>query len=373
MFDVTKRDSQATAVNGISPDRFDFDEYEEYSYRQDEKVRDFMAKDSGVLVYRRFRVAEVYGHECRDMELSLKLQLGALKQSLNYAADMANFLEPWYGIGIGASAFGAKYEWKEGQAPSTPDCFECVDDALEFETVPVHETEIGRRQLEYIEYFMDKSKGKLPMSFGDVQSPMNIISEIMPVSEMFMDMYDDEDAYAALAAKTSRLMSDYLKKQQEIIGSAPVFPGHGFASSRVTKGMGASADTSIMVNNDMFDRLEAPYIADMCDPFGGTYYHSCGNWEAKIPSVLKIRNLMGADAAFGSQTDPAPNSPSVFGKAFAGTGKILNMRVVGDASAVAEVVKEAWTPGLKLIVNTYCQSEEEQKKAYDIIHEICGC
>ena len=372
MFDVNSRDSQATVVTGLDSDKFDFDRYEEYAAEQDKKVAAFMESDSGVLVYRRFRVAEVYGAECRDRELSLRLQLGALTRSVDYPADMANFLEPWYGIGIGPAAFGADYVWKPGQSPAVADCFGSVEEALAYECKPIHETRIGKDQLAYIEYFMDKTKGRIPMAFGDVQSPIDMISVMMPVSDMFMDMYDDPDAYSQLAYRAGAVMKDFLMKEKALIGDALVFPGHGFASSRVTKGMGASADTGIMISNPMFDELEAPQIADMCAPFGGTYFHSCGNWEIKIPSVLNISNLCGADAAFGSQTDPSPNSPAVFGEAFANTGKILNLRVVGDADTVADVVRQAWHPGLRLIVNTYCQSAEEQKKAYDLIHEICG-
>ena len=65
-FDNTLRDSQSTLVKELSPDQFDLDRYAEYADKQDEKVRAFMEADSGVLVYRRFRVAEVYGGECRD-------------------------------------------------------------------------------------------------------------------------------------------------------------------------------------------------------------------------------------------------------------------------------------------------------------------
>ncbi len=33
------------------------------------------------------------------MKKSLEWQLGALKKSMEYKADIPNFLEPWYGIG----------------------------------------------------------------------------------------------------------------------------------------------------------------------------------------------------------------------------------------------------------------------------------
>ena len=371
MFDTSLRDSQSTAVSAIAPEAFDLDRYAEYAAKQDEKVRRFVQADSGVLVYRRFRVAEVYGWECQDRELSLKLQLGALQQSMGYAADMANYLEPWYGIGVGASAFGAKYIWRDGQAPAVSDEFEGIEDALAFDPVPIETTEIGRDQMAYVEYFLDKTRGKLPVSFCDIQSPLNIISEMMPTTALFEDMLEDPDAYSDLAYRAGGMLRDYLIKMRDLIGGALALPGHGFASSRAMIGIGASDDTSIMISNPMFDELEADQLADMCEPFGGAFYHSCGNWEAKIPSVLKVRNLLGADGAFSSETDPSPNDPAPFGKAFAGTGKILNLRAVGSADTVADTVRRVWQPGLKLIVNTYCKTPEEQQEAYDRIQDIC--
>ena len=291
MFDTSLRDSQSTQVKGLEPSAFDFDRYAEYADRQDKKVQAFLEADSGVLVYRRFRVAEVYGWECRDRELSLRLQLGALAQSMDYAADMANYLEPWYGIGIGASAFGAEYIWLDGQAPAVSDKFEDLDEAIACDPVPIETTQIGQDQLAYIEYFLEKTGGKVPMSFGDVQSPLNIVSEMMPTTALFEGMIEDPEGYSELAYRAGALMRDYLLKQKALIGDALALPGHGFASSRKIIGMGASADTSIMISNGMFDELEAEQLADMCKPFGGTFYHSCGNWEAKIPSVLKVPGL----------------------------------------------------------------------------------
>lgn len=371
MFDSKLRDSQSTEVGQINPEAFDYDEYSGYAAEMDKKVRAFMESDSGVLVYRRFRVAEVYGYECRDRELSLKLQLGALKQSMAYKADIANFLEPWYGIGIGVSAFGSEYVWKEGQSPATPSIFESIEEALACDPVPIETTQIGKDQLAYVEYFMDKTKGRLPMSFCDVQSPLNIVSEMLPTTALFMDIMDDPDAYSELAGRAGTLMRDYLVKQRELIGDALVFPGHGFASSREIVGLGASADTSIMINNSLFEEYEVPNLAAMCEPFGGTFFHSCGNWKVKLPPVLSIPNIKGADGAFSAETDPAPNQPAPFGEAFAGTGCILNARAVGDVDTVVNTVKELWHPGLKLIINTYCKTPEEQQEAYERIHEIC--
>ena len=76
------------------------------------------------------------------------------------------------------------------------------------------------------------------------------------------------------------------------------------------------------------------------------------------------------DGAFSEETDPHPNSPSEF-KELANTGIVLNARIVGNVQTVVNKVNELWTPGLKLIVTTYCQTSEEQEEVYDRIHEIC--
>ena len=205
---------------------------------------------------------------------------------------------------------GADYVWLDGQAPAVANRFESVEEALACDPVPIHTTQIGRDQLAYIEYFLDRTGGKLPLSFGDIQSPLNIVSEIMPTAALFEDMVEDPEGYIALARRAGGLLRDFLLKQRELIGPALALPGHGFASSRAMTGLGASDDTSIMISNAMFDELEAGPLSELCAPFGGAFYHSCGNWEKKLPSVLRVPGLLGADGAFSSETDPSPPSMS---------------------------------------------------------------
>ena len=117
-FDNLIADSQGTVVEPVSPSKFDFERYDDYEAALLERSRAFWQASGGLAVYRRFRVSHVYTFGCRDMETSLALQLGALQESLKYEMDIPNFLEPWYGIGTIAAAFGAEYEWRPGQAPA---------------------------------------------------------------------------------------------------------------------------------------------------------------------------------------------------------------------------------------------------------------
>jgi hypothetical protein len=75
IFDTTASDSQATLVEPMSPADFDFEVYADYEAGLQKRCRDFAAADSGILVYRRVRVAEVFSAGCRDMEHSLECQL----------------------------------------------------------------------------------------------------------------------------------------------------------------------------------------------------------------------------------------------------------------------------------------------------------
>lgn len=369
-FDVALRDSQGFQAAPVAPERFDLEAYAAYEEQLLECNRRFQQAESGLLVYRRVRANGVFYEQCRDYRESLALQLGGLKESMRYRTDIANFLEPWYGIGYIAACFGADYVWQEGQAPVVRPLFGSAGEILAAARRPIEETPIGRHILEMIEYFLDKTKGRLPVSFCDIQSPLNMLSYLMPVTGLFLEIYDSPDEVKAAAELTADLLIGFLKKQEALIGGCLARPGHGFASSRVFQGAGMSDDTSIMVGEDEYRALIQPADEKVGEAMGGTVYHSCGVWERKIGMVKGFRGLTMVDGAFSAQTDPSPNEPSPFGEAFAGTGVILNARAVGDAQEAFSVFRRMWRPDLRLIAVTYCDSPEEQARLYDLLHDM---
>ena len=275
-FDTTLRDSQGTAVAPVAPEQFDLNAYQEYEAELLENNREFVKAGEGLLVYRRVRADGVFYDKCRDYKESLALQLGALRMSMGYRADIANFLEPWYGIGYIASSFGGKYRWDEGQAPSVEQPFESVSQILQSDYVPVSATDTGKHTLEMIEYFMDKTKGKVPVSFSDIQSPMNMLSYLVPVTNLFYDIIDEPEKVEEAAGLLTDLLTDFLKEQRKLIGDALARPGHGFASSREFTGVGLSNDLSIMLQEDDYEDVFKSCDERLGDEFGGVVYHSCG-------------------------------------------------------------------------------------------------
>jgi len=372
IFNNQLADSQATEVQPIKPENFDFEKYQDYAEELNKACSSFWEQESGVLVYRRMRVAECFSFGCRDKVRSLGLQLGALEKSMLYQADVPNFLEPWYGIGTVASAFGGDYIWPEGNAPALRAPFSTIDEVLAYEPQEVATTPIGQRTLEMIEYFMDCTKGRLPVSLTDTQSPLNMIGHLYPLDQFFMDMLLEPDKVQLLFDRLADLSIRFNLEQTKLIGSALALPGHGFASSNQWSGLGMSDDNAIMISPDQYLELAAPSVGRICEPLGGPVFHSCGDWSGLVDTILHVKGLKMADGAFSAQTDPGATDNLEAFHRFAHTGVILNARMVGDPETIREQVTRLWAPGMKLVVATYCETTLEQEKAYQQIHEFCN-
>lgn len=371
-FDYTLRDSQATPAEPVAAKGFDFDAYREYEENSLDFCRDFFTRKSGVAVYRRMRVAEVFADGCADMKRSLELQLGGLQKSLEYCTDIPNFLEPWYGIGTAASAFGFGYIWKENLAPALQPGFPDTASALRYDGVrDIKDTPIGKHTLRMVEYFMEQTRGRLPLSICDVQSPLNTSGNLIDINNYLTDTMLRPELFARLLDRLAGLIADFAKAQVEIIGDRVVWPGHGFASSRVFRGFGASDDNILLVTPEAYRDLAIPSLVKLAGGFGGPAFHSCGDWSTRTEIVRQIPGLQMADGAFTRETDPDPNPPEPIRDAFRDTGIILCARMVGNLETVRSTIRRLWAPGLKLIAVTYCRSPEEQARAYDFIHEYC--
>lgn len=369
-FNFTLADSQATAVNPIEPADFCINEYADYADALDERCDKFWKADEGVLVYRRMRVKDVFAQDSRSMEKSLRWQLGALKESMKFKSDIPNFLEPWHGLGTVASAYGFGYLWEEGQAPAVDGKFASVQELIDAPFKAVKDTEIGKFTLDMTRYFKEQTKGRIPMSFCDVQSPLNTVSNIIDSNQFYLDFYDNPEAMAVAMDRTAELLIDFTREQQSIIGDALARPGHGFASSRMFTGIGMSDDTVTMMPDDIYFDVCTPAMVKVGNEFGGAVFHSCGNWSNKKEGIVKMPGIRMADGAFSLATDPGANPTEGYAETFANTGVILNARIVGNPQLVLKKVRQLWCPGMKLIVVTYAETPEEQAFLYDQIHKI---
>ena len=371
-FDTRSTDSQGTVVAPLDPKKFDIDRYVDYEAHLLEKSDAFWQASHGLAVYRRFRVPQVFSGGCKDMKHSLALQLAGLQASMDFEADIPNFLEPWYGIGITASAFGATYVWEDDGAPAIAAPFKSVDQALQQEIVPIDQTEIGRHTLDMIEYFLEQTRGKIPMSMTDTQSALNAASFLIETNSFYMELVDNPEGMKKLLSLITDLTLDFSNKQKELIGDALVMPGHGFPSARCFEGIGMSTDVMLTISDELFKTFEVPCQEKLGNAFGGAVFHSCGNWSNKIESVKTISNLLMVDGAFSHETDPDANPVEPFKNAFVDTDVIVNARIVGDKETILEQVNTLWSSGSRLIVTTYCPTAGEQKSVYESLKKLAS-
>ena len=371
-FDYTKADAMAMPVSPMEPADFDVARYEAFAAEADSRYAEFLRKKEGVAIWQRVRVGEVFRDACRDKEKSLRWQLGGLNRAMEYLTDAPAYLEPWYGIGTAASAFGADYEWLPGQSPAVKPLYQSVSEMPPLVPRPVADVPILRYTLETIEYFLEQTQGRVPMSWCDIQSPINVVGGLVDISQFMLSLHDDPDRTKAILAVLADEVIRFTRIQSELIGRQLARPGHGFASARTGKGIGLSTDNLIMVSPAMYTEFCGEHSAHIGDAFGGTAIHSCGNWGRWLPAVKKIGNLMMVDGAFSPQTDPAYNHCEEFRDLLAGTGVILHVRIVGDPEEVLSRVKRLWKPGVKLIVTTHVQDPKAQHQLYRDIHRMCG-
>jgi uroporphyrinogen-III decarboxylase len=371
-FDYTKADAMAMPVTPVDPADFDLARYEAFAASADQRYAEFLRKSEGVAIWQRVRVGEVFRDACRDMKQCLRWQLGGLTRAMDYLTDAPAYLEPWYGIGTTASAFGAEYEWLPGQSPAVKPAYHAIDEIPELSPRNAAEVPVLRHTLEMIEYFLEQTRGRVPLSWCDLQSPINVAGGLVDITSFLLAFHDEPDRTKAILSVLAEEVIRFTKIQSELIGDALARPGHGFASSRAGTGIGLSTDNLIMVSPAMYTDFCGEHSARIGDSFGGAAIHSCGNWGRWLPAVKKIRNLTMVDGAFSPQTDPAYNKCEEFRDALAGTGVILHVRIVGDPKEVLSRVKRLWKPGLKLIVTTHLQNPTAQHQLYRQIHQFCG-
>jgi hypothetical protein len=372
VFNYALKDAQAMPVTPIEPQDFDLARYEAFAAEADQHYADFLSRPDGLAVWQRVRVGEVFRDACRDRRQSLRLQLGGLLKSLAYATDAPTYLEPWYGIGTTASAFGGEYDWLEGQAPVVRPLYTAIDEAPPLAPRDFDQAPIMRHTLDTIEYFLDQTQGRVPLSWCDLQAPLNVATELIDTSAFFTGMVDQADRVREILAAITEVVIRFTRQQSALIGDQLARPGHGFASSRAGRGIGLSTDSLVMISPRMVEKFCVTDHVRIGAAFDGVAIHSCGDYARWLPALKKIENLLMVDAAFSPQTDPDPNTPEVFRDAFVNTGVIVQARMVGDPAEVLTLAQRLWTPGLKLIVVTYVPEPAAQQRLYHDLHTLCS-
>ena len=101
----------------------------------------------------------------------------------------------------------------------------------------VADVPILRYTLETIEYFLSKRTGRVPVSWCDIQAPINVAGGLVDITQFLLALHDEPGRAKAILSVLADEVIRFTKIQSDLIGAALARPGHGFASSRTGAGI----------------------------------------------------------------------------------------------------------------------------------------
>ena len=95
---------------------------------------------------------------------------------------------------------------------------EDLEEALACDPMEVKDSKVGKFTLEMIDYFLEQTQGKIPMSVTDSSSPLNHASGMMSIETFFLEMIDNPEGCAVLMDRIADREIEFEALQRRIIG-----------------------------------------------------------------------------------------------------------------------------------------------------------
>jgi len=309
-----------------------------------------------------------------DRENFLNWNLWGMAKSAEYKSDSVfQYIETWYGVGMLASAFGAKYVWQGNSAPQTHPVFRSANEVAEIDVPHPGQSEPMQEVLERTRWYREMTHDLLPISLSDIQSPHDTASLLMETNEFFyVSSFEPERIRHFMNAITDLTIA-FTEMQIEAIGSCLALPGHQFICHPRWSAIAVSEDNMSMVSPRVYELAMLPYNTRISEHFGGIALHSCGRVGHNIPSLLKtpkVQQVEHAVCALTHDTDPNPNEPEALRDGYRGSGVILRVRINKDE---VQLLDRLLAPDLKCaLAVTGVESQEESEHVYQRFKErIC--
>lgn len=136
---------------------FPFDRFLEYKEKKDKAFLEFVKNRAGYTPILSPPDSDHWTGVCSDNELSLQSQLEYLYKNMNTESDFAfNYIEPWYGVGCIAAAYGCKYEFTGNDSPQTRPIFKRLNELEGIKKPSIRDCEVMMHIIEMIKYFKNK-------------------------------------------------------------------------------------------------------------------------------------------------------------------------------------------------------------------------
>lgn len=288
---------------------------------------------------------------CRTIEDSFRSNLQDFEDALELSSDSLPFLEPWFGTGSYAQAFGSPYFWRDNESPACHYKYKKINEVADITKPTVKQGEIFKLIIDAISYFRNQTNSKLPICISDTQSAHDTATLILDAVEVFEASYTNPDILHSFLAKINQLIIEFTRLQFLAIGNCLAVPGHIMASSYVGgNGFSISDDNLAVSSPQVSEKFLIPYDELLGNEFGGLAIHSCGNWTHAMPLVSKMKSVKMIDCAISPEVDPNPNTPELVKKIFKNTNIIVQVRIGQNVDQEIKFVERVWDKDVRLVV-----------------------
>lgn len=225
-----------------------------------------------------------------DDEYDLKTQLDNISERVKAGCwdDTVLSLWPYQGVYVIAEAFGCKTIYHNNREPSAAPVITNINQVENIKP-RLDNSHSFKRVMEKMYFFQSVVKDKIPVSITDLQSPLDIASQIVNYTELIYAMIDKPKKVHALLRMITDILIESIYKMKKILLTD--WPASLFRW--LPRGIFLSDDILAVLPPDFYEEFGVRYNEILANEFNGLVIHSCGVYLHNIPVLLKTKGLMG--------------------------------------------------------------------------------
>jgi hypothetical protein len=297
-------------------------------------------------------------------------------------SDELPHMQPWFGTGVYANAFGCEYLWRQGEAPDTHLRYHHIEEVRGLPMPDWRKGLVMGMVLECIDVIKEKTRGRFPIALTDTQSPFDTATLVLDTSEFFTACYTEEETVAELMNTITRLIIEFSHEQARRIGEGRVSrPGHVMPSLTTLGGILLSDDNLAVSSPSINEKFALRFDQRISEELGGVAIHSCGVWDHTM-KLLPGRGVTAVDCSVSPRWDPTPMTPAMVRKALGGTGIVVKARCGGTRGEIEQAIAALAGPDMRLILDIARIDEDDaayaraaqanHELARELLERACG-
>jgi hypothetical protein len=324
-----------------------------YLRRRDERMRrieGFWAGEERFLVIQ--RPAYFLWGECNSVEAVCANNMRHLESWLSMPwSDELPHMQPWFGTGVYANAFGCEYLWRQGEAPDSHLRYHHIEEVRGLAMPDWRKSPVMGMVLDCVDALNEMTGGTVPIALTDTQSPFDTATLVLDTSEFFVACYNEEETAAELMGTIAALIIEFSREQARRIGEGLVSrPGHIMPSLTSLTGITLSDDNLAVSSPHINEKFSLRFNQVIAGELGGVAIHSCGVWDHTM-RLFPCRGVTAVDCSVSPRWDPTPMKPEAVRSALAGTGIVVKARCGGTREEIGQAIEALAGPDMRIILD----------------------